>query len=245
MHFGIIAAGEGSRLAGEGVSLPKPLVKLNGQPMIGRLIELFLECGAESVNVVVNEQMPQVREFLESFPMPAGVPLNIKVKSTPSSMHTFAELASMLPKQGRFIATTVDTIFRAEDFRRYAGAFAAAPPEVEGMMAMTSFIDDEKPLYIEVDSDFNILAFRDKPWEGMKYISGGIYGLGEGAFKVLDDCMERGVSRMRNFQRALVESGMRLKGYPMGKIMDVDHASDIADAEKFLESIEEPHKTTE
>ena len=39
---------------------------------------------------------------------------------------------------------------------------------------------------------------------------------------------------MRNFQRALVEDGLKLKAYPFSKILDVDHASDIAKAEDFL-----------
>ncbi|MDY3008013.1 MAG: NDP-sugar synthase, partial [Sodaliphilus sp.] len=34
MNYGIIAAGEGSRLAQEGVAKPKPLVELNGEPMV-------------------------------------------------------------------------------------------------------------------------------------------------------------------------------------------------------------------
>ncbi|MDE6682257.1 MAG: NTP transferase domain-containing protein, partial [Muribaculaceae bacterium] len=47
MNFGIIAAGEGSRLVEEGVAYPKPLVPLNGKPMIGRLIDIFIRNGAE------------------------------------------------------------------------------------------------------------------------------------------------------------------------------------------------------
>lgn len=234
MHYGIIAAGEGSRLAQEGIDVPKPLVEIEGKPMVGRLIDLFTECGAESVNIVVNDRMTEVLRYLENFVMPAGVPLNIKVKTTPSSMHTFHELSTMMRGKGRFIATTVDTIFRREDFSRYAEAFRNAPEEVDGMMAMTRFIDDEKPLYIEVDADSRIKAFRDTPWPGAEFISGGIYGLDRKAFGVLYECMERGVSRMRNFQRALVEAGLMLKGYPMGKIMDVDHAADLEAARRFL-----------
>ena len=101
-------------------------------------------------------------------------------------------------------------------------------------MAVTSFIDDEKPLYIDVDADMDITAFRDQSFPGVKYISGGIYGLRPSALKVLADCMDRGVSRMRNYQRALVDAGLRLKAYPFPKIIDVDHASDIATAEAFL-----------
>lgn len=233
MHFGIIAAGEGSRLAGEGVNTPKPLLLIDGTPMIERLIKIFEDCGAESVSIVVNGFMTQVREYLEQLKATDHPELTIKVKTTPSSMHTFYELMSMMPK-GRFIATTVDTIFREEEFKRYVEAFRNSGQDVDGMMAVTDYIEDEKPLYVDVDSQGDITAFRDRPYEGQRYISGGIYGLDERAFGVLSDCMERGVSRMRNFQRELIASGLRLKAYPMGKIIDVDHASDIARAEEFL-----------
>ena len=46
--------------------------------------------------------------------------------------------------------------------------------------------------------------------------------------------MSEGIERMRNFQRRLVQSGMKLKAYPFSKIIDIDHAKDIAKAEKFL-----------
>jgi hypothetical protein len=46
--------------------------------------------------------------------------------------------------------------------------------------------------------------------------------------------MEAGQSRMRNFQRQLVADGLKLTARPFGKILDVDHASDIAKAEAFL-----------
>ena len=54
MHYAIIAAGEGSRLAQEGIALPKPLVRLCGEPMIERLINIFLRCNAQSISIIVN-----------------------------------------------------------------------------------------------------------------------------------------------------------------------------------------------
>ena len=57
MNYAIIAAGEGSRLAQEGVTLPKPLVKLNGKEMVRRLIDIFLKNDADSISVIVNEEM--------------------------------------------------------------------------------------------------------------------------------------------------------------------------------------------
>ncbi|MEE0979771.1 MAG: NTP transferase domain-containing protein [Muribaculaceae bacterium] len=230
MNFAIIAAGEGSRLAQEGVQLPKPLVNLNGTPMIRRLIDIFLECGAESISIIVNNEMTQVREYVESLSLP--VPLNLVVKSTPSSMHSFYEVSRGFTA-GKFILTTVDTIFRPEEFKTYVKAFEN-DTQMDGYMAVTSFIDDEKPLYIDVDADMRITAFRDEPWDGVKYISGGIYGLTAPALATLQKCIGQGVSRMRNYQRALVSDGLRLRAFPFKKIVDVDHQADIVTAENFL-----------
>lgn len=230
MNYAIIAAGEGSRLVQEGVQLPKPLVNLCGTPMIKRLIDIMMSCNPESLSIIVNEQMTQVREYLESLTLP--VPFRLVVKTTPSSMHSFYEVSRHFGS-GKFVLTTVDTIFRPEDFRKYVEAFEA-DDEADGYMAVTSFIDDEKPLYIDVDPAMRITAFADKPFPGVKYISGGIYGLRPQALDVLRHCMDTGVSRMRNYQRALVEAGENLRAYPFPKIIDVDHAGDIATAEAFL-----------
>ena len=231
MNYAIIAAGEGSRLVQEGVQLPKPLVNLDGVPMIKRLIDIFVRCNAESISVIVNEQMTQVREYLEKLELP--VPLYLTVKSTPSSMHSFYEVSRGF-SAGKFILTTVDTIFRQEDFIRYAEAFDA-DRDADGCMGLTTFIDDEKPLYVDVDEATGLItAFRDSSDGHDKYISGGIYGLTTPALRVLDDCMNRGVSRMRNYQRALIEAGLRIKAFDFPKIIDVDHAADIETARRFI-----------
>ncbi|MBQ3605178.1 MAG: NTP transferase domain-containing protein [Muribaculaceae bacterium] len=230
MNYAIIAAGEGSRLVQEGVKLPKPLVNLNGTPMIKRLIDIFLRCNATSLSIIVNEEMHQVREYLESLDIP--VPFRLVVKSTPSSMHSFYEVSRHF-EDGKFCLTTVDTIFHEEEFKKYIEAFENDTTGADGFMAVTSFIDDEKPLYIDTDTDLNITAFKDAAWDGVKFISGGIYGLTPPALRVLENCMENGVSRMRNYQRALVDAGLKLKAFPFEKIVDVDHAGDIETAAAF------------
>lgn len=236
MNFGIIAAGEGSRLVTEGVSSPKPLVNIDGEPMIGRLIKIFCTFNPECICVIVNEQMIEVRKYLMRLAPELPCELKMVVKTTPSSMHSFYELGSLLYGKGRFIVTTVDTIFRRDDFTGYVDAFSNSASDVDGMMAVTGYIDDEKPLYVEVDGKQNITAFLDsRPVGDAGYISGGIYGLDSKAVGVLADCMQRGVSRMRNYQRALVEAGLHLKAYDMGKILDVDHASDVEKANEFIQ----------
>lgn len=243
MNFGIIAAGEGSRLRQEGVELPKPLVRIEGKPMIGRLIDIFALHNPGKVCVIVNEYMTEVREYLDKLAPTLPFPLETAVKTTPSSMHSFHALSSMLGGHGRFILTTVDTVFRASDFNRYVEAFASQPPATDGLMAVTTHIDDEKPLYVQTRPDMTVTAFRDTPWPEAEYISAGIYGLDSRAIRVLDKCIESGISRMRNFQRALIADGLDIRAFDLGPVFDVDHASDIEKARKFLSNVHSVSKT--
>ena len=183
-----------------------------------------------SINIINNES-PLTKEHLAKLQAEATVPLEVVVKTTPSSMHSFYELNSYL-KDDKFCLTTVDTIFREEEFSTFIEAFKQS--DKDGYMAVTDFIDDEKPLYISTDEALNITGFHDEAISGCRYISGGIYCLTPTAVKTLHGCMEKGMSRMRNFQRQLVADGLKLKAYPFTKILDVDHASDIVKAENFL-----------
>ena len=54
MNYAIIAAGEGSRLAQEGIVTPKPLVKVNNERLIDRLIHIFMDHDADQISVICN-----------------------------------------------------------------------------------------------------------------------------------------------------------------------------------------------
>ncbi len=230
MKFAILAAGEGSRLAQEGVTLPKPLVRLNGEAMIDRLVRIFIDNGADEIVIITNNLTPLTQEHVRSM-QAEGKPIRMVVKTTPSSMHSFYELYPYLGED-KFCLTTVDTIFREDEFKCYINEFKQS--DYDGMMAVTDFVDDEKPLYIATDSKLNITGFYDTKQTDTSYISGGIYCLDSKSFITLKRCIEEGQSRMRNFQRQLVADGLHLKAHVFSKILDVDHADDIIKAEEFL-----------
>ena len=234
MKYAVIAAGEGSRLAQEGIKSPKPLVEVAGERLIDRLLRVFMANGASEVVAICNEQMIDVQARLQEIQNGGQVPLKFIVKSTPSSMHSMWELSRWLGDEP-FVLTTVDTIFRESEFETYVKTFHSliARGEADGLMGVTDYIDDEKPLYVSTDESLRITGFLDS-CDAPKYISGGIYGLTPASIDTLCRCIERGESRMRNFQRALVRDGLRLQAFPFSKVLDIDHASDIAKAERFL-----------
>ena len=231
MNYAIIAAGEGSRLAQEGISQPKPLVKLHGEAMIDRLIRIFTAHGATSITVIINVHMPAVAEHLRR--QKFCVPFKLIEASTPSSMHSFHVLAKHLPP-GKFCLTTVDTIFQEMPFADFIHRFKQ-DDQLDGYFAVTSFIDDEKPLYVRTDEEMTIQGFYDQAYEGAHFISGGIYCLHtSSALQILADQIAAGNARMRNYQRALISAGLRIKAHAFEKIIDVDHAADIETALSML-----------
>ncbi|PTL33251.1 nucleoside-diphosphate-sugar pyrophosphorylase [Prevotella sp. oral taxon 376] len=238
MKYAMIAAGEGSRLSQEGIREPKPFVRVCGESLIDRLLRIFLRHDAEEIVVICNDRTPLVSEHLKNIQRDGlnggRIPLQFVVKSTPSSMHSFYEISEYLEEEP-FILTTVDTVFREEEFEGYLKKFRISVSEgFDGLMGVTDYIDDECPLYVDLDKELNIWGFHDENLSGYRYVSGGIYGLTPATLRVLRDCICRGESRMRNFQRALIGHGMKLRAYPFSKVLDIDHASDIKKAEEFL-----------
>ena len=234
MKFAVIAAGEGSRLTQEGMMTPKPLVEVNGERLVDRLLRIFEAQRASEVVVICNEQMTAVKEHLQTVQQTYRLPLRLVVKSTPSSMHSMWELSRWLD-DGPFVLTTVDTIFREEEFSAFVQTFTRIleTGEADGLMGVTDYIDDEKPLFVSTDDDQWITAFLDQ-CDCPRYVSGGIYALTPRSQVTLHDCVAQGEQRMRNFQRALIRDGFKLKAWPFSKVLDVDHISDVQKAEAFL-----------
>ena len=241
MKFAIIAAGDGSRLAQEGVTEPKPLVKVRGERLIDRLIRIFMGNNATEIIVICNEQMSDVASHLKMIQDKGlnglPVPLRFVVKSTPSSMHSFYELRHFL-RDEPFILTTVDTIFDESEFHDYVLSFQNKIAQgTDALMGVTDYIDDEKPLYVGVDKVMRINGYYDTSQADSRFISAGIYGLTASSLDILETCIEKGESRMRNFQRALVAADLRIEAFPLTKVFDIDHIDDIRKADEGVKNL--------
>lgn len=235
MLFAIIAAGEGSRLSNEGYMGLKPMVKINGEMMIDRLIRIFLANHASAIAVIINESSHELAAHLEQLNLP--VPLQVITKTTPSSLHSFYELLQASPNVEEVCLSTTDTIFDPEEFAGYINDFREHKA-LDGSLAVTSFVDDESPLYVDFDENAVISQITDTPVSFSPSVSGGIYCLREAAMETVNVAIDKNLNRMRNFQRLMVERGLQLKAYNFSKIMDVDHLADIDKAEQFLTEIE-------
>lgn len=230
MDFAIIAAGEGSRLKSGGFRLAKPMVQLGDLTLVERLIKIFIRNHASVIHIIINDFSPELSLLLSS--LHTEVPLNVVTKSTPSSLHSFAEIIPFV-KTGKVCLTTVDTVFNEKEFSGYINAFERST-DTDAMMAVTDFIDDESPLYVKTDENLRVTGFYDASYPGARFVSGGIYCFGGKVKDIVEKAVTSGTSRMRNFQRMLLEEGLHVSAYPFSKIVDIDHVKDILTAKMFL-----------
>ena len=116
MKAAIIAAGDGSRLKSEGITGPKPLVRVKGVALIERLLRSYQACGISSVHCIINEESGVVMDFVRGLGL--SLEVDFTVKSTPSSMHSLFALSPHLTG-GPFLLSTVDSIFDESDLKSF------------------------------------------------------------------------------------------------------------------------------
>jgi NDP-sugar pyrophosphorylase family protein len=232
MRFAIIGAGDGSRLRDEGIATAKPLVRIRGVPLIERILRIADANGMSAAYLIINESFRAVKDFVESLNL--AMTVDCRLLSTPSSMHTLFALAPMLEHEP-FCLATVDSVFSADEFHQYL-CCAKLEKEAHGVLAVTDYIKDERPLCVTFNSQKRITGFSDSA-EDLVWATGGIYFFRPEIFDEMAPALDAGISRLRNFLRFLLTRGYILKAYPFSKIIDVDHASDIAEAEEFLGSL--------
>jgi NDP-sugar pyrophosphorylase family protein len=231
MKVGIIAAGEGSRLKQDGISTPKPLVKVNGIPILERLLFQYHSIGISAAYCIISQQSTAVREYIDLQRLPISV--HFHVKTTPSSMHSLFELGQYL-RDDHFLLSTVDSIF---DTAELAGFMEfARRREADGLLAVTDPSQDDNPLWAQLNDSNQIIAFR-KPNSGERLITGGLYFFSPRIFDVQNEAIGLGISRLRNFLDLLLQKEYILKAYRFKRIIDLDHVIDIGLAEEFVHTL--------
>ena len=236
MNYVILAAGLGSRFAKEGEKNPKPLVRIMGQPMIGRLIKVLMSCNADQIYIVANSRMPELVEYLETLKA-EGYPLHIRPIVSDNSYYSLSQACEGVP--GRFIAMTVDAIFPVAEFREYAKAVEAMP-DSEVMMGLTRFVDDESPLWAKMSADGGeVVDYRygGEPFPGDVIVSAGLYGLTPRAMTTVAS-RDGYPESLSDFQRILAaETPIKVKPFVISKALDVDCGHDREVAEQFLREV--------
>jgi NDP-sugar pyrophosphorylase family protein len=214
------------------------LVPVGGRPLVDWVLAEFARAGVSDLVAIVNERATDVRDHVERN---SPLPVRWLIETTPSSMHSFLRVLETLASdgdQGPFLISTVDTIAPAGTFGDFASQARRAPFDL--VLALTTFIDDERPLRVRI-------AEPSGPSTPLRAGPAAVTGIGDGPFatagyylvnpsilREADLARRRGFGALRVFLTHLFDNGYRLGGVPMADSVDVDRPADIAAAELLL-----------
>ncbi|MCK6556522.1 NDP-sugar synthase [Candidatus Binatia bacterium] len=229
MQAAIIAAGLGERLVAAGISRPKPLVEVAGQALIDYVLAGVSAAGIAEVACIVNEMSTGIEDHCRRrWP---GLRFAFVRRTTPSSMESLFTLAPLLGPS-RFLLLTVDGVCSSITIRDFAVG-ATDRTEADAVLALSTFVDDEKPLWARLDPDGRLSALGPEA-SGSGLVTAGFYVFDPVIFREIDTARQRGFTALRQFLGHLLTSGYRLYGTRVGKTVDVDRPEDLAVAEVFV-----------
>jgi NDP-sugar pyrophosphorylase family protein len=223
---GIIAAGTGSRLRAAGIALPKPMVVVAGHPMLHHVINNFRTASIERLSIIFNEDCGACVTWLDAHT--DDIDIDLVVKTTPTSFASFQIVADRLAG-ARAVISTVDAWIPNQGFKHFVAAASALPADAM-VLAVTDRVDDEKPLWVDLDPGSGRVQALGGDAGG--FVTAGLYAL------PADPAFPEGVAfaRLRDYLRWFVESGRPVYGILVPDVVDVDRTVDIAAAEHLADA---------
>jgi len=222
---GIIAAGLGERFQNRGVATPKALLSVAGQTLLERTLAQFCEAGIRDLTLIFNETHgPLCIRFIEEhFP---DLKPDIIVKTTKSSFESFCEVSARIGA-GPLLMTTIDSIYHPATLSKLLRRVETFPPGAT-VLGLTSFIDDEKPLYAQVAADWKIRSLGETR---SAWVTSGVYW-----FPDRPRGLDKSYPALRGFLADLIQRGLPVYGFDLGHSVDVDRPEDLTAAEAFVSS---------
>ena len=124
-HAVVMAAGEGSRLRPLSDRWPKPVLPIDGRPVIATLLRELAAAGATFVVVVTGHLAEQVEELVGDG---SGFGLEVRYARQPGVLGSADTVQRALATGAEppFLVTAADTVYTPGDVRRFAEAFAGS-----------------------------------------------------------------------------------------------------------------------
>lgn len=156
----ILAAGKGTRMGKLTSTLPKPMLKAHGKPILEHIVEGLSAVGVQYVCVVTGWKAEIVEEYFGD-----GAAWNVAIcyarQVVPDGTGKAPELAKDFVGEDSFLLTYGDILVRRETYQAMARRFAGG--HFAGLLAVTQKEDVTKGGLSVFDEDFCLARLLEKP----------------------------------------------------------------------------------
>ena len=209
-----MAAGLGTRLRPVTERWPKPILPLDGKPVVVTLLHALAAAGVERFAVVTGHLAEQVEELV------APLPYEIRFARQPEPLGS-AHAVAVAEPTAPFLAVAADTVFRAGDLQSFVGAAERG----EGAVAFRSRPGRPDHTQIHV-KDGRVVRFKRRT-PGADWTAAPIFHIGRGVAAFLDPLPGNAPYELVDvFQRA-IDSGVPVSAIQIGRTRDITTPLDL------------------
>jgi CTP:molybdopterin cytidylyltransferase MocA len=223
VHAIVMAAGEGTRLRPITERWPKPVLPIDGKPIIATLLRELAEGGCERVAVVTGHLADQVEALVgdgRAFGLDVRTVRQPDVLGSADAVRRGLSTAIEPP----FLVSAADTVFTRGDIGRVAHAFAGSG--AAGAMCGRRDPPAEAPLRapIEIAHGLVVKPIDDDPANTLG--SAPLWGMDEALVPYLDGLSGPPYELSDAFAHAIAD-GLAIAGYEIGKTRDLTYPIDV------------------
>jgi NDP-sugar pyrophosphorylase family protein len=229
MKAAILAAGKGERLRSITRGEPKALLKICGLPLIERILLSLVANKIKDVIVIMREDATLLEEYLKK--RKNNIKITIIKRNTKSAMWSFFELEPFLKEP--FLLFTVDIVYREDDFSRFID-FCRRNSKADLIIAVTSFVCDEKPVFVKFDERKRVVALGRRYLKSGDFVTAGMMYCNPRIFKEKEEALRNDIEHLSDFFGFIAEKKYNVLAVELSKVIDVDDEHDVKEAERFL-----------
>jgi NDP-sugar pyrophosphorylase family protein len=216
-----MAAGEGRRLRPLTERWPKPVLPIDGRPVVASLVRELQRAGCRRVTVVTGHLAEQVERLLgdgSAF----GVELRYARQPRPDGSADAVSRGLAAGAEPPLLVTTADTLFRPGDLSRFAAAFAKAGTPGAVATRREPPPGPGRPR-VEVEGG---LALRIAAAGKSPFAHASLWGLGPGLAPYLKHLGGPPFELLEAYQRA-IDEGLGISAFEVGTTRDLTDPLDL------------------
>ena len=218
-----MAAGEGTRLRPITERWPKPVLPIDGRPVLATLLRELAAANCERVAVVTGHLAEQVEEIVGDG---SGFGLDVRTVRQPGVLGSADAVRRALPLVERpFLVLAADTVFTPGDVKRFVEAFARS--EADGAMSGRRDPPADPPHRALKIVDGLVVEPVDRD-PANRLGSAPMWGLAAALVPFLDGLGGPPFELAEAFRNAIA-AGHPIAGVEIGKTRDLTHPIDLVE----------------
>jgi len=209
-----MAAGEGTRIRPLSDRWPKPILPIDGRPVIVTLLHDLAAAGIERFVVVTGHLAKQVEDLV------APLPYEIRFARQPEPLGS-AHAVYVAEPTPAFVAVAADTLFARGDLAR----FLAEAADAEGAVAIRS--QPGRPDHTQIHvRDGRVVRFKE-PTPGASWTAAPVFAVGPRVAAFLDPLPGKAPYELVDVFGLAIDAGATVSAIEIGRTRDLTSPVDL------------------